>query len=133
MAITAQFTAADAGFAVLEFFKVFFGGLIIGAATGLIISELLYRIRAGMSSYLIMSIVLAYSSFALAEHVMHVSGVMAVVSAAITLGVLGISRIPQHERETVDETWDVIALICNSLLFLLVGLSVDVSGDPQHA
>lgn len=132
LAITEQFGASDAGLAILEFFRVFLGGLFVGAIIGIIVSELLYRIRAGMSSYLIMSIVLAYSSFAIAEHIMHVSGVMAVVSAAIALGILGVSRIPQSERETVDETWDVIALICNSLLFLLVGLSVDISQLFSH-
>jgi CPA1 family monovalent cation:H+ antiporter len=121
------FGSSDIGFAIIDFFYVFFGGLVTGAIIGIIISELLYRIRAGMSSYLIMSIVLAYSSFAIAEHVFHVSGVMAVVASAIALGILGVSRIPQSERESVDETWDVIALICNSLLFLLVGLSVDVT------
>ena len=118
---------SDIGIAILDFFYVFIGGLLVGAVIGIIISELLYRIRAGMSSYLIMSIVLAYSSFAIAEHVVGVSGVMAVVASAIALGILGVSRIPQSERESVDETWDVIALICNSLLFLLVGLSVDIS------
>jgi len=132
LAVTEQFGISDAGFAVLEFLRVFFGGLFVGAVIGIILSELLYRIRAGMSSYLIMSIVLAYSSFVIAEHVMHVSGVMAVVAAAIALGILGVSRIPQNERETVDETWDVIALICNSLLFLLVGLSVDISQLYTH-
>lgn len=118
---------SDIGIAILDFFYVFIGGLVIGAIIGIVISEMLYRIRAGMSSYLIMSIVLAYSSFAIAEHIFHVSGVMAVVSSAVALGILGVSRIPQSERESVDETWDVIALICNSLLFLLVGLSVDIS------
>ncbi len=132
LAITEQFTSSDASFAVMEFFRVFFGGLFIGAIIGIILSELLYRIRAGISLYLIMSIVLAYSSFAIAEHIMHVSGVMAVVAAAIALGMLGVSRVPQSERETVDETWDVLALICNSLLFLLVGLSVDLSQLYSH-
>jgi CPA1 family monovalent cation:H+ antiporter len=132
LTITEQFTASDAGFAVLEFFRVFFGGIFIGAITGIILSELLYRVRAGVSLYLIMSIVLAYSSFAIAEHIMHVSGVMAVVAAAIALGILGVSRIPQSEKETVDQTWDVVALIFNSLLFLLVGFSVDLSQLYSH-
>jgi Na+:H+ antiporter len=124
--------SSDIGKAILDFFYVFIGGILVGAVIGIVISELLYRIRAGMSSYLIMSIVLAYSSFAIAEHVVGVSGVMAVVASAIALGVFGVSRIPQNERESVDETWDVIALICNSLLFLLVGLSVDISQLYSH-
>jgi Na+:H+ antiporter len=127
LAITEHFGVSDAGHAVWEFFRVFIGGLFVGAIIGVVLSELLYRIRAGVSSYMIMSIVLAYSSFAIAEHIFHVSGVMAVVAAAIALGILGVSRIPQSERESVDETWDVIALICNSLLFLLVGISLDLS------
>jgi len=127
ISIWEQFGVFDFYIAIAEFFKVFFGGLGIGIIIGVITSEILHRIHANISAYLIMSIVVAYSSFAISEHLMHVSGVMAVVSSAITLGLLGVSRIPQRERETVDETWDVLALVCNSLLFLLVGLSVDVS------
>ncbi|MEC7875777.1 MAG: cation:proton antiporter [Pseudomonadota bacterium] len=127
ISIWEQFGVFDFYVAIAEFFKVFFGGLSIGIIIGIITSEILHRIHANISAYLIMSIVVAYSSFAISEHLMHVSGVMAVVSSAITLGLLGVSRIPQRERETVDETWDVLALVCNSLLFLLVGLSVDVS------
>ncbi len=132
LAITEHFGVSDAGHAVWEFFRVFIGGLFVGAIIGIVLSELLYRIRAGVSSYMIMSIVLAYSSFAIAEHIFHVSGVMAVVAAAIALGILGVSRIPQSERKSVDETWDVIALICNSLLFLLVGVSLDLSKLYSH-
>lgn len=132
LAITEQFGITDIGLAILEFFRVFLGGLFVGAIIGIVLSELLFRIRAGMSSYLIMSIVLAYSSFVIAEHIMHVSGVMAVVAAAIALGIFGVSRIPQSEKEIMDETWDVIVLVCNSLLFLLVGLSVDIPQLYSH-
>ena len=58
---------------------------------------------------------------------------MAVVSSAITLGLISVTRIPQKEKETVDETWDVLALVCNSLLFLLIGLSTDVSLLFSHS
>ena len=133
ISIWEQFGVFDFYVAVAEFFKVFFGGLCVGVVIGVLTSEILRRIRANISAYLIMSIVVAYSSFAISEHVMHVSGVMAVVSSAITLGLFGVSRIPQREKETVDETWDVLALVCNSLLFLLVGLSVDVSLLFSHA
>ena len=127
ISIWGQFGVFDFYVAVAEFIKVFFGGLGVGIIIGIVTSELLNRIHANISGYLIMSIVVAYSSFAISEHIMHLSGVMAVVSSAITLGLLGANRIPQREKETVDETWDILALVCNSLLFLLVGLSVDVS------
>ena len=127
ISIWGQFGVFDFYVAVAEFLKVFFGGLGVGIIIGIVTSELLNRIHANISGYLIMSIVVAYSSFAISEHIMHLSGVMAVVSSAITLGLLGANRIPQREKETVDETWDILALVCNSLLFLLVGLSIDVS------
>ena len=76
---------------------------------------------------MIMTIVVAYACFAIAEHMLHVSGVMAVVASAITMGILWVPRISQTAIHTVKETWEVIALISNSLLFLLVGLSVDVA------
>lgn len=126
--ISGAFAWTDAGLAVFEFVKVFIGGILVGAIIGFAISELLHRLFTGLSAFMIMSIVVAYASFVIAEHLLHVSGVMAVVAAAITLGALWVSRISQAATHVVKETWDVIALVSNSLLFLLVGLSVDVAG-----
>jgi len=120
-------TMSAAGGAVVEFFVVFFGGILLGAVLGIILSEILYRLNVGISAYLIMSIVLAYACFVIAEHNLHVSGVMAVVAAGISLAIFGVSRMPQAATHLVKETWEVIVLVCNSLLFLLVGLSIDVA------
>ncbi len=127
LVVTGSFALSDIGGAVTSFLRVFIGGALIGSIIGILLSELLYRMKAGLSSYLVMSIVLAYASFAVAEHVLHVSGVMAVLAAAISLSIFGVSRVPQSDVHTVMETWEVLALVCNSLLFLLVGLSVDIS------
>lgn len=124
--LTGNFVFTDLGAAVGNFLRVFIGGALVGFLIGIVLSELLYRMKAGLSSYLVMSVVLAYASFDVAEHILHVSGVMAVLAAALTLGIFGVSRIPQEDVHTVTETWEVLALVCNSLLFLLVGLSVDL-------
>lgn len=125
--LTGSFVLTDIGGAMTGFLRVFFGGALLGAISGIILSELLYRIKAGLSTYLVMSIVLAYASFAVAEHLLHVSGVMAVLAAAICLSIFGVSRVPQSDVHIVTEIWEVLALVCNSLLFLLVGLSVDIT------
>ncbi len=127
LAITGSFAWSDAGLAVFEFVRVFIGGVLVGAVIGLAISEVLHRLFTGLSAFMIMSIVVAYSSFVIAEHTFHVSGVMAVVASAITLGVLWVTRISQSATHVVRETWEVVALVSNSLLFLLVGLSVNVA------
>jgi monovalent cation:H+ antiporter, CPA1 family len=129
LVITGTFAWSDTGIAVAEFFRVFLGGALIGFVIGFAISELFYRFFTGLSAFMIMSIVVAYASFAIAEsHHVHVSGVMAVVASAITIGALWVTRISQAHTHVVKETWEVIALISNSLLFLLVGLSVDIGG-----
>jgi len=120
-----QMDIGSAAFAVVDFLRVFIGGALVGVAVGFILSELLFRLRTGTSGILIISIVMAYSSFILAEHVLHVSGVMASASAALTLGIYGVTRVPDEAVKAIGETWELIALASNSLLFLLVGLSVN--------
>jgi len=117
---------SDAGRALGEFAKVFFGGALVGVLFGLAVSWLMARLVRETALVLLLSLVTAYSSFIVAEHGLHLSGVMAVACAALTLGVIGIPRLPQHVGETLGETWELLALICNTLLFLLVGLSVDL-------
>ena len=121
----AQIDVGSAALAVLDFLRVFLGGALVGVAVGFFFCELQYRLRIGTSGILIISIVIAYTSFILAEHTLHVSGVMASASAALTLGVYGSSRVPEEAAHSIGETWELIALASNSMLFLLVGLSVN--------
>ncbi|MCP4334222.1 MAG: cyclic nucleotide-binding domain-containing protein [Gammaproteobacteria bacterium] len=109
----------------LEFLRVFIGGALFGSFLGFVACELLYRMKANISVILTTSIIVAYAAFVVGEHSLHVSGVMAVVGAAIALRLFGMSRIRQDATHSISETWEVIALCCNSLLFLMVGLSVN--------
>ncbi|MBC8210214.1 MAG: cation:proton antiporter [Gammaproteobacteria bacterium] len=118
--------------AIIEFIRVFFGGVVVGTLIGLLVSETLYRLQSGVSAILTMSIVTAYVSFIVAEHSLHVSGVMATVSAAMALSIYGLTRIALDVRQTLTETWEFVGLIANSLLFLLVGLSINAQGLVSH-
>ncbi|MCK4710130.1 MAG: cation:proton antiporter, partial [Gammaproteobacteria bacterium] len=111
--------------AIVEFLRVFLGGALVGLLTGLLVSEMLQRLHSSVSVILTMSIVTAYGGFIIAEHSLHVSGVMATVSSAVTLSVYGLSRITTDVKSILAETWELVALIANSLLFLLVGLSIN--------
>ncbi|MBW2267257.1 MAG: cation:proton antiporter [Deltaproteobacteria bacterium] len=118
-------SAGVAARAVGTFLRVFLGGAAVGAALGLAVSELIRRLRSGRSAVLTLSLVTAYASFILAEHVLHLSGVMASAAAALSLGVFGVTRMPRETVTAMEETWELFALVCNSLLFLLLGLSVE--------
>jgi CPA1 family monovalent cation:H+ antiporter len=126
LALYGEMQWSDAGLAVGEFLTVFLGGALVGIAFGLTVSWLMARAVRETAMVLILSLVTAYSCFIVAEHGLHLSGVMAVAAAAVTLGVFGIPRLPQPVGTALIETWEFLALICNTLLFLLVGLSVDL-------
>jgi CPA1 family monovalent cation:H+ antiporter len=115
-----------AGTAVGQFLVVFFGGVLVGAVFGGIISWMMTRFAHEVSAVLILSLVLAYLSFVIAEHSLHFSGVMAVVACAVVFGIFGMPRLSREAVEVMHETWEFIAHICNTLLFLFVGLLVDL-------
>lgn len=117
---------SDADNIMLEFLRVFIGGALFGVVMGFIVCELLFRMKSGIEVILTSSVIIAYASFVVAEHSLHVSGVMAVVGSAIALRRFGVTRFRQDATHSISEIWEVIALSCNSLLFLLVGLSVSV-------
>ncbi|MDF1583211.1 MAG: cation:proton antiporter [Methyloprofundus sp.] len=127
MLVQDNFSSADGLLAVGQFFKVFFGGVLVGTCIALVMSELLVRLYHGNQSIpVVLSLVLAYLSFIIAEHELHVSGVMAVLSAAITLNLTGLSRLSKPSIDTIHTTWEFLVLIFNSLLFVLIGMSVDL-------
>ncbi len=110
----------------LEFLRVFLGGALFGALLGLIGSELLGRLKLEAAGSALLSLALAYGGFVTAEHLLHVSGVVAVLATGLCLGYLGAVRLPPVVADGLGEFWETVALLCNTLLFLLVGLSVDV-------
>jgi len=114
----------EVGAAAGEFLRVFFGGAFVGFVLGMLLSEAM-RFMRSRSAVLTLSIVMAYAGFIISEHMLHMSGVMTVVVTSICLGVWGRSRMPKEVADTLHEVWEFVAYVCNALLFLLVGLSVE--------
>jgi len=132
IALYGGFTWTDSGHAIGEFIKVFIGGILVGVILGLLVSWLTSKLPMLSSAILVLSLVLAYSSFIIAEHGLHLSGVMAVVGASVTFGIFGIPTIAKETGQALQEIWEFLTLICNTLLFLLVGLSVSFSALYNH-
>lgn len=111
------------GEGLLEFAVASLGGLLIGAGLAYLFSQII-RFYDDYPLEIIMSMVLFYSSFFIAETV-HVSGVIAVVTAGLIFGNYG-ARIGMSPttKLSIKTFWDVAALIANSLVFLMVGLEI---------
>ena len=109
---------------VLLFFKVVLGGLVVGLILGQIAFHILKRLDDHVLEVLI-TIILAYISFIIAEHSLHVSGVMAVVACGVVVGNQGARyAMSPTTRIAIKNFWEIAAFIINSLIFLLIGTRI---------
>jgi CPA1 family monovalent cation:H+ antiporter len=129
----------------LEFGWAILGAVPVGIATGWMAAKLLNSWCEEHSFFVAsLTIILAYSSFLIAEDVFHVSGVIAVLISAITFGLLW--RVCEEEEEGSDKElqsveitsvfWDYISQVLNAFLFFFLGVETakhDFSGLPLSA
>ncbi len=110
--------------ATVDFVRVSAGGLLIGVGLGWIIAQIIARV----DDYLIetmLTTVLAFGTYLVAER-FHVSGVLAVVAAGIITGNVGLKGMSPTTRIVLFNFWEVLAFVANSLVFLLIGLDVNL-------
>jgi CPA1 family monovalent cation:H+ antiporter len=109
-----------------EFLFVFAGGVIVGWVLALMTGYMLGRTESDPGIEITLTTILAYFSFIIAEHVFHVSGIMAVVAAGMTIGSWGKSKISPSTSEFMEHFWEYLAFVANALIFLMVGLQIDL-------
>ncbi len=134
LAIAAALTTGpfSVGDALGEFVVVSAGGLAVGLVLGIIVASV---ILARVDDALIettTTLALAYGSFLLAEEFglligrddLHFSGILAVVSAGLVVGNIGFSNTSPNTRNTLDQFWELLTYLVNSMVFLLIGLTI---------
>jgi len=117
-------TEASAGGAAVDFVKVFFGGIAVGLVASRTVAWVIGMMRNMPLVEITMTVALAYLSFLIAEHYLHVSGVMAVVTAGLVMGSYGRTKISPKTWHLLHETWEQLGFWANSLIFFLVGILV---------
>lgn len=111
---------------LVDFIRIAGGGVLVGLALGWLISQAISRI----DDYLIettLTTVLAYGSYLIAEEVFHVSGVLAVVAAGLVNGNIGPAGMSPTTRVVLFNFWEYAAFLANSMIFLLIGLQIDLA------
>lgn len=113
------------GAAALNFLWVAGAGLVVGVAVTLVVS----RVKAWVTkrwgedtgSQILVSLLIPFGSYLLAEHI-HASGILAAVSAGVTMTFAEISRqalaVTRMRRNSV---WDTIQFSLNGIIFVLLG------------
>jgi len=109
-----------------EFLVVFLGGAFVGWLLALAVGQMLGAIESDAAIEITLSTILAYFSFIIAEHVFHVSGIMAVVAAGIMMGSWGKTKISPSTEEFMEHFWEYLAYLANVLIFLMVGMQIDL-------
>ena len=108
-----------------KFFGVSIGGIIVGLVLGWLISLLISRV----DNYLIettLTTVLAFGSYLMAEK-LGVSGVLAVVAAGLVNGNISAQGMSPTSRIVIFNFWEYVAFLANSLIFLLLGLQINIT------
>lgn len=109
---------------IRDFVAVSGGGVLVGIVLGMVISQAIERIDDPLVETTLTT-VLAFGSYLIAEY-FHVSGVLAVVAAGIVNGNAGPGGMSATTRVVVFNFWEYAAFIANSLIFLLIGLTIDL-------
>jgi CPA1 family monovalent cation:H+ antiporter len=131
--VTDLATPAGFGRAVLDVAVVGGGGLLIGLVVGYVAHRLVRRTDDTMG-LLLTTILVAYGSFLVTEHYLHLSGVLATVGAGLAMG----AHEETHERisdteQTVQTVWNTLGFLVTTMLYVLIGASVEITQFLDHA
>jgi CPA1 family monovalent cation:H+ antiporter len=114
----------DALGGLANFLQVALGGMAVGLALGWLAAQLMTRLDDHLISTTLTTL-LAYGAYLAAER-LHVSGVLAVVVAGLLAGNEGATGTSPSVKNMIFNLWEFLAFIANSLIFLLIGLEVDL-------
>lgn len=109
---------------LFDFLRVSVGGLTVGLVLGWLTAQIIARIDDRLIETTLTT-PLAYGAYLVAEQ-LHVSGVLAVVAAGLVSGNVGLAGTSPTTKNMLFNLWEYLAFLANSLVFLLIGLSVDL-------
>jgi Na+/H+ antiporter len=116
--VTGAFSLWEAG---LDFLLVGGGGIILGLILARIVLPWWKRVREP-PIFIALSLLTPYAVYVLAEEVLHVSGILAVVSYGLYRGWRDPSLFPDASTRIQNISfWNMLVFLLESLLFVLVG------------
>ena len=111
---------------LMQFAIVIIGGVVLGGLIGFAASKLTSYFDDHLLEIMLTTIA-AYGSFILAERV-HVSPVIAVLLTGMIIGNYGRRQgMSANTEVAVDSFWEYAAFVVNSLVFLLIGIEIQLS------
>lgn len=113
---------ADPSGAVLVFLREFVGGLICGFVMARVAMLLLPRLGESDAAIASVTVSLTYLSFLVADRYWHVSGVVSVVLAALTVAAYGPTHLHPRQWTALRRLWAQLEFWANCLIFVLASM-----------
>jgi len=110
----------------VSFVANFLGGLLVGAFAGFACGQLVAFVDDDDLVEILLTTVIAFLAFLIADLLFELSGVMAVVAAGIVLSGWGRTKYTPETLRYLENFWSYLAYIASALTFLLVGLATDL-------
>ena len=112
--------------ATIEFIKMVVGGLLVGVLITLGITRLKQTIsrRWGeeTGTQILISLLIPFLAYIVAEEILHFSGVLAAVAAGITMSYSELrGRVMAVTRIQRNAVWDSLQILANGTMFVLLG------------
>ena len=108
----------------VEFLRVAVGGTLVGAIFGWITIRWVRKVFNDALIEITVIVAAAYLTFFVAEHFLHVSGVLGLVALGLIVGGVGRTRISPEVEHFLHEFWELAAFFANTLIFLIVGVVI---------
>jgi len=111
-------TRPDFAAGAARFAEAFLGGVVLGAAGGRLFGAILPLLGGSRLAEVTLSVALPYIVYLLGEEVFDVSGVVAVVSSALTAGAIGRVRLAPDNWRYLNRVWEQTGFWASSLVFV---------------
>ena len=125
MALSLQNSVTSGG-AIIEFLKIFAGGIVTGLVTGAV-AGLVSKISKNTLMDGILTLIVAYGSYLSADKLFGVSGVMATLTAAIVMSLMLKKDSANSAVSNIGYLWDVIGHIANAIVFIVMGVTITLN------
>ncbi|MFT3809305.1 MAG: cation:proton antiporter [Micropepsaceae bacterium] len=117
-------TSGGVGGAGLELVKQLGGGLLFGFVIGRVTAFIAQAARGFVVAETTLTVMLAYLAFGIAQLIFGVSGIVAVVAAAVTFGARARTRLTPGSWDALKAMWGQLDFWATTLIFVFAAMTV---------
>jgi CPA1 family monovalent cation:H+ antiporter len=124
LAVLATNKSWHPGLILLDTAMLFVGGGLTGYILGRLSCELFSLLRGWPAAEISLTVALAYLSYFVSEHYLHVSGVVATVVSGLVVGSAGRTKMAPSTFQILSVSWHQFGFWANSLIFLFAAMLI---------